>query len=245
MKTTPPKKSKQFKSFKQCMLRCGLTYLCFTGLCFFSSTALIQLLTAPLLKIATGQHALIATSMFAPVIVPIKLALTFGFFVSLPALLYQCYQFVAPGLYSNERQFLQNTCIIGLLLFYLGTLFAYWALLPLFLHQVLAWTPANVHYMPDFSQCIDWIMLLLTLCGLLFQTPLMTFACLYFRIIDPETLAEKRGLLILAIFTLAMLITPPDVIMQTLVAIPLWGLFELGVALYYLQQKKAVQTSPH
>jgi sec-independent protein translocase protein TatC len=240
----PPKKSIDY--LRRAIIHSVCVYIGLVMLCFYGAHTLITLLTHPLIIRSSEPQALIATSMFAPIIVPIKLSLICGFYLSLPFIAYQLYQFIAPGLYQNERLFLKRALGLALILFYLGVLFAYSILTPMFLEQVLLWTPAHVHYLPDLSQCLDWMITLLSLSGLCFQVPLLTFSLLYCRIVRPETLNHYRGWVIVTLFTLAMLMTPPDVIMQILVGLPLWLLFESGVIMYQyhqkIQQKTPAQT---
>jgi len=205
----------------------GVIGVLFLGLFYFANT-LYDWLAAPLLHFLPTGH-LIATQVAAPFLTPMKLSGLCALLLGIPVLLYQVWAFVAPGLYPNERRLWPVLLICSALLFYAGIAFAYFLVLPLVFGFFVQAAPINVAVMTDMSAYLDFVTRLLFGFGMAFEVPIITFVLAHSGIVTVGTLKKQRPYIIIGAFTLGMLLTPPDVFSQTLLALPMWGLFELGV----------------
>ena len=156
----------------------------------------------------------------------------------MPLILYQAWGFIAPGLYSKEKRFALPVLISSVVLFYLGIAFAYFVVLPLLFAFLVTTAPEGVAVMTDISRYLDFIIKLFFAFGLAFEVPVITCLCIASGLVSADSLAEKRPYIIIAAFVFGMLLTPPDIISQTLLAVPMWLLFELGlfISRQYLTQ---------
>jgi sec-independent protein translocase protein TatC len=188
-----------------------------------------QMLAFPLLQHFTKQQGMIAISIPAPFLVPFKAALVVSLFLTMPFLLYQIWTFIAPALYRHERQLVWLLITSSSILFYLGILFAYFIILPIVFKFFIASAPAGVEVKPDINLYFKFIMEMFFAFGFAFEVPVAIVLLVWSGITTPQKLAKKRPYVILAAFILGMLLTPPDVISQILLAVPLWLLFELGL----------------
>lgn len=187
---------------------------------------LYQWLAAPVL--AQGQ-GMIATGPIAPVFVPYKVALLAAFLIALPYVFYQLWSFVAPGLYKHEKRLIVPLLSSSVFLFYLGIAFAYFLLLPMVFKVVQAMTPAGVSAMPDISAYLDFVIMIFIAFGFGFEMPIATILIVSTGMISAEDLGKKRPYIIVGAFVVGMLLTPPDIISQVMLAIPMWLLFEIGL----------------
>lgn len=196
---------------------------------------LYTLLAKPLLKHLPQGGTMIATEVASPFLTPFKLALVLSIFISVPVALYQLWAFVAPGLYKHERKLVFPLMITSTVLFYLGMAFAYYVVFPLMFAFFNATVPDGVAIMTDISKYLDFVLKIFFAFGVAFEVPIATILLVWAGFTTPEALAAKRPYVIVGAFVLGMLLTPPDAISQTLLAIPMWILFELGVffARYY------------
>lgn len=199
--------------------------------CFNCSESLFHGLTAPLLDSLPKDSSLIATQMISTVYMPIKLAFYASAMSSLPFLLYQIWRFTAPGLHRHERRFFRAIMLFMCLLFLAGLFFCYYLVIPMLFHFFVNATPESVQLMPDMALSIDFILYMMMLFGLSFQLPLVCFALVRCRILSFEQLKAYRPYFIVAAFSMGMLLTPPDVLSQLCLAIPLCLLYELAIAL--------------
>jgi sec-independent protein translocase protein TatC len=186
---------------------------------------------APLMAQLPDGNTMIATQVAAPFLTPFKLALIAAVFVSMPFLLYQLWAFVAPGLYKHEKRLATPLLISSILLFYVGVAFAFFVVFPLIFAFLSASTPDGVAMMTDISAYLDFVLALFFAFGIAFEIPIATILLVAAGITTPENLARKRPYVIVGAFVVGMLLTPPDVISQTLLAVPMWLLFELGILL--------------
>lgn len=182
----------------------------------------------PLLDLLPGE-SLIATQVAAPFFIPLKFSLLFSFGIALPWFLYQIWRFISPGLFKKEKQILSVGLLFSIILFYSGIAFAYFWVMPLALQFFVGSAPIGVTVMTDISAYMDFAIKLLLAFGLAFEMPLIVVLLVRTGIVRADQLQKQRGYVIIAAFTLGMLLTPPDVFSQTLLAIPLWLLFELGL----------------
>ncbi len=188
-------------------------------------------LAGPLTAHLPAGSQMIAIDVASPFLAPIKLVLMLAVMVSVPVIAWQLWGFVAPGLYYNERRFAVPLIVSSTLLFYLGCAFAYFAVFPLVFGFFTSTAPAGVAVMTDISRYLDFVLVLLFAFGVAFEVPIATFLVVATGLATVQQLASWRAYIIVGAFTIGMLITPPDVISQTLLALPMWLLFEAGILL--------------
>ncbi len=190
---------------------------------------LYSILAEPLLRHLPEGTSMIATEVASPFLTPFKLTLVLAIFIAVPMLLYQAWAFVAPGLYQDERRMVLPLMVVSTALFYLGIVFAYYLVFPLVFGFFTSVAPDGVAVMTDISKYLDFVLKLFFAFGLAFQVPIATFVLIWTGMTTPESLAHKRPYVIVGAFTIGMLLTPPDVVSQVLLALPMWVLFELGI----------------
>lgn len=190
---------------------------------------LYHLLARPLLAELPEGGTMIATEVASPFLTPFKLALVASIFISMPVVLYHFWGFVAPGLYKHERKLVFPLLITSSLLFYLGMAFAYYVVFPLMFAFFQAVAPEGVAIATDISRYLDFVLKIFFAFGIAFEVPIATILLVWAGVTTPKALAAKRPYVIVGAFVLGMLLTPPDAISQTLLALPMWVLFELGL----------------
>ncbi len=183
---------------------------------------------------------MIATQVASPFLTPFKLALVVAVFIAMPYLLYQLWAFIAPGLYRHEKRLAIPLLASSIVLFYLGMVFAYFVVFPLVFGFFTSVTPEGVQQMPDIAFYLEFILKLFFAFGIAFEIPIATILLVAAGATTPADLARKRPYVIVGVFIAGMLLTPPDVISQTLLAIPMWLLFELGILFSRFFQKGPV-----
>ncbi len=206
----------------------AVVLVAFLGLAPFADR-LYTYLAGPLLRHLPADSTMIAIDVASPFLTPFKLALVVAIFATLPVTLYQVWGFVAPGLYRHEKRLLLPLLVASTLLFYAGAAFAYFVVLPLVFQFMTATAPQGVAVMTDISRYLDFILTLFFAFGVAFEVPIATILLVWSGITTRESLARKRPYVIVAAFVIGMLLTPPDVISQTLLAVPMWILYELGL----------------
>ncbi len=200
---------------------------------------LFTFLAKPLLRFLPAGVELIAVDPASPFFTPLKLTAVLSIFLAMPVILYHFWTFVAPGLYQHEKQLTLPLLIVSVLLFYIGALFAYYIVLPLVFGFMVSTTPEGTTMMPDISKYLDFVLALFFAFGIAFQVPVITVVLVWMDIITPEWLVEKRRHIIVLAFIVGMVLTPPDVISQFLLAVPMWLLFEVGLVFArFLKTKK-------
>ena len=170
-----------------------------------------------------------AIGVVSPVFTPFKLALIAAFFITIPYTLYHAWAFIAPGLYKHEKRLAFPLLISSIFLFYLGMAFAYYVVFPLVFQFTSGFVPEGVDYRPDIASYLDFSIKLFFAFGVAFEVPIATILLVLAGLTTPESLTAKRPYIIVGAFVLGMLLTPPDIISQTLLALPMWILFEAGV----------------
>lgn len=200
----------------------------FLGLYYFAND-FYHILSEPLRKFLPPGSTMIATDVASPFLAPLKLTLVLALFVSIPYVLYQAWSFIAPGLYRHEKRFALPMLFSSVLLFYAGALFAYLVVFPLVFAFLTGAAPEGVTVMTDISSYLNFVLKLFLAFGLAFQIPIATLLMIKTGMTSVASLKEKRPYVIVGCFVIGMLLTPPDVISQTLLAIPMWLLFEVGV----------------
>ncbi len=190
---------------------------------------LYAMLAEPLLETMPEGTSMIATEVASPFLTPFKFTMVLAVFVGMPAVLYQVWGFIAPGLYDHEKKMMMPLLVASSLLFYAGVLFAYFVVFPLIFAFLVAVAPEGVAVMTDISRYLDFVLKLFFAFGFAFEVPVATILLVWSGAVEPDQLAAKRPYIIVAAFVLGMLLTPPDIISQTLLALPMWMLFEVGV----------------
>nr|VFK12980.1 MAG: sec-independent protein translocase protein TatC [Candidatus Kentron sp. LFY] len=208
---------------------------------------LYEWLSAPLLKYLPQGTSMIATEVASPFFAPFKLAIVTAIFITMPVIVYQLWAFVAPGLYKKEKKLAYPLMITSTVLFYLGAAFAYFAVFPLVFGFFTSVAPEGVEVATDISKYLDFVLKLFFAFGLAFEVPVATILLVSGGFTTPEALVSKRPYVIVVAFIIGMLLTPPDVISQTLLALPMWILFELGVffsRMYTVGKEKPSKAPP-
>ena len=200
------------------------------------ANALYEILAAPLMSALPEGNSMISTQPHGPFFVPFKFAFAFAVAVAMPYLLYQLWSFVAPGLYIHEKRLAVPILVSSSVLFYLGILFAYFAVFPLIFAFFTSSAPEGVAVMTDINLYLSFVLKLFFAFGLAFEVPVATVLLVKVGATTPESLAAKRPYIIVGAFAVGMLMTPPDIFSQTLLAIPVWILFEAG--LYFSRMVK-------
>ena len=200
----------------------------FAGLFPFAQT-LYTLISEPLRRFLPPGASMIATSVTSPFLTPFKLTAMCALFVAMPVLLHQAWGFIAPGLYRHERRVALPLLASSILLFYAGMAFAFFLVFPMMFGFFASVTPEGVAMMTDISQYLDFIMALFLAFGLAFEIPVATFIVVWAGLADVATLRRSRPYVIVGCFAVGMILTPPDVFSQTMLAVPMWLLFEVGL----------------
>lgn len=212
----------------------------FLPLAFFAND-LYALLAMPLLAHMPQGTSMIATEVASPFLTPFKFALVLAVFLGMPVILYHFWAFIAPGLYAHERKMMLPLLAGSTALFYGGVVFAYYVVFPLIFGFFLSVAPEGVAVMTDISKYLDFVLKIFFAFGLAFEVPIVTIVLVWAGATTPEQLVTKRPYVIVGAFVLGMLFTPPDLISQTLLAIPMWLLFEVGVVLSRMVAKRKVE----
>jgi sec-independent protein translocase protein TatC len=181
---------------------------------------------------------MIATAVTTPFFVPMKVAMMAAFIISLPHTLYQAWAFVAPGLYPNEKKLMLPTIVFASLLFLLGMTFAYFVVFPVVFGFVVSSAPEGVAVMTDISEYLDFVMTLFLAFGFAFEVPIAVVLSVNFGWVTIAQLKEARGYVVVGAFVLGAIFTPPDIISQIMLAVPLWLLFEVGLLVARYRQPK-------
>ena len=203
-----------------------------------------QIFTAvadPLMAKLPEGSTMIATQVASPFLTPFKTTLFVALFFAMPVVIYQVWAFVAPGLYRREKKFAVPLMVSSIVLFYCGIAFAYWVVFPLMFAFFTSVTPEGVAMMTDISSYLDFILTIFFAFGLAFEVPIATVMLVASGLTSAQSLRKKRPYIFLGAFVLGMLLTPPDVISQTLLAVPIYLLYEAGIfmARFVIDDKKA------
>lgn len=202
--------------------------LVFVALSPFSNP-IYSMLAGPLTRHMPAQSSMIAIDVLSPFLTPLKFTLVLAVFITIPWILYQVWAFIAPGLYQKEKRLALPVLISSTLLFYCGMAFAYFVIMPIFFAFITSTAPEGVAVMTDINRYLDFVMTIFFAFGVAFEVPVATVILVLIGIVTPEAMAAKRPYIIVGAFVVGMLLTPPDVISQTLLAVPMWLLFEIGI----------------
>jgi sec-independent protein translocase protein TatC len=211
----------------------------FLALAYFAQD-IYQLVSEPLMSVMPEGSQMIATDVASPFFAPFKLTLVVAFFIAIPYVLYQIWAFVAPGLYQNEKKLVAPLMFSSSLLFYCGIAFSYFVIFPLAFPFFIGVAPEGVVVSTDISSYLNFVLKLFFAFGVSFQIPIAIILLCWTGFTTPASLREKRPYVFVGVFVVGMLMTPPDPISQTLLAVPMWLLFELGVMIGGLYAKSNV-----
>ncbi|HEC75594.1 MAG TPA: twin-arginine translocase subunit TatC [Methylophaga aminisulfidivorans] len=208
----------------------GVLVVLVIALCLLPfSNDLYHFLSKPLLDHLPSTSTMIATEVASPFLTPFKLTLSTAIMLAIPVLLYQVWSFIAPGLYSHEKKLVFPLMFASTFLFILGVVFAYFVVFPLIFAFLTQAAPEGVAVMTDISSYLDFVLKLFFAFGIAFEVPIATVLLVWSGATTIDALKEKRPYIIVGAFVIGMLLTPPDVISQTLLALPIWLLFEIGL----------------
>lgn len=209
----------------------------------FKANEIYAYLAGPLTQhMPPGAH-MIAIGVASPFLAPLKLTLVAAVFVSVPFLLYQAWAFIAPGLYKHEKRLALPLLVASILLFYSGVAFAYFAVFPLIFQFMILTAPPGVAVMTDINQYMDFVLTLFVAFGVSFQVPIATILLVASGLVDRAAIVDKRPYAIVMAFVIGAVLTPPEVISQTLLAVPIWLLFELGLLFSRFFIPKVIEAS--
>lgn len=186
-------------------------------------------LALPLIRHLPQGGTMIATEVASPFLTPLKLAFFVALIIAIPVVLYQLWAFVAPGLYRNEKRLAVPILVSAVILFYIGCTFAYFLVLPAVFTFMTAVAPAGVSVMPDIGRYLDFVLMLFLAFGLCFEVPVVLVILVALGVVSTEQLAQSRRYAIVGSFAIAAVLTPPDVLSQTMLAIPMCLLYEVGI----------------
>lgn len=194
------------------------------------SRKIFSLVSEPLREVLPG-NAMIATAVASPLLTPFKLTFFTALFIAMPVVLYQVWAFVAPGLYRKEKRFAIPLLASSIVLFYLGIAFAYFVVFPLMFSFFTSIAPEGVEVQTDIAQFLDFVTTIVFAFGLAFEVPIATVLIVWTGLVSIEKLRSARAYVFLGAFVVGMFLTPPDVISQTLLAVPVYLLYELGIVM--------------
>ena len=206
---------------------------------------LYNFLSAPLVAQLPQGGTMIAIDVASPFLAPFKLVLLLAVTLSIPVLVYQFWAFVAPGLYRQEKRLAMPILLSSTLLFYLGMIFAYYVVFPLMFGFFNSVAPEGISVMTDINRYLDFVIKIFIAFGIAFEVPIVTLMLVKTGVTTTESLIRKRPYIIVAAFVAGMILTPPDIISQVLLAIPVWLLFELGIFISkFISSDKMQDTVP-
>lgn len=211
------------------LLNCIIAvFVIFLALIYFAND-IYQLIAAPLIRQMPVGASMIATDVASPFFTPIKLTVIVSVFFAVPVILYQVWAFIAPALYRHERKLVMPLLFSSSLLFYVGVAFAYFIVFPLAFGFFAKTAPQGVQIATDISNYLDFVMAIFLAFGVAFEVPIAIVLLCWTGLTTPDDLRKKRPYILVGAFVVGMLLTPPDVFSQTLLAIPMYCLFEVGV----------------
>jgi len=203
------------------------------------SNELYLIVSKPLEMLLPEGSTMIATGVASPFLVPFKLTLVTAVFITIPFLLHQAWGFIAPGLYKHEKGFAIPLLLSSIVLFYAGLCFAYFVVLPLVFGFFTSVGPDGVNFLPDINNILNFILKMFFAFGIAFEIPIATILMVMTGITTVKSLSEKRPYIFVACFVVGMFVTPPDVISQTILAVPMYLLFEVGILFGRLVEKRS------
>lgn len=240
-KTEMPLLSHLLELRKRLMIAVMTIVVLFIALISFANDIYLMLVK-PLMKQLPANSEMVATGLIDPFFTPFKLVLIVSFFLAVPVILHQLWSYVAPGLYKKERKYGAPILVSSIALFYLGIVFCYFVVFPLMFQFFPSVVPEGIRYIPDMTNSLNIMIKLFFAFGLAFEVPIFTVVAVFSGATTVAKLKQNRAYVIVAAFAIGMLLTPPDMISQTLLAIPMWLLFELGLLFAQWFHPKALES---
>ncbi len=213
---------------RRALLRSVIAVLIFFLALFPFADGIYTFIAAPIMQAIPGSN-LIAIGVISPFLTPLKMSLFLAIYLAMPYLLYQLWMFTAPALYRHEKKLIMPLVISSTILFYTGLLFSFYAVFPVIFNFLSSVGPESVDFAPDIQYYLDFILKVSFAFGVAFEVPVATILLIMFGVTTAERLKKNRAYIIIGSFALGMVLTPPDVISQVLIAIPIWLLFEVGL----------------
>jgi len=213
---------------RSALLRSVIAIVVFFAILFPFADDIYTFIAAPIVQAIPGSN-LIAIGVISPFLTPLKMSLILAIYIAMPYLLYQLWSFTAPALYRHEKKLVMPLVISSTILFYIGLLFSFYIVFPVIFTFLSNVGPASVDFAPDIQYYLDFILKVSFAFGVAFEVPIATILMIMFGATTAERLKKNRAYVIIGSFALGMILTPPDVISQVLIAIPIWLLFELGL----------------
>ena len=213
---------------RRALLRSVIAILVFFLILFPFADDIYNFIAAPIVQAIPGSN-LIAIGVISPFLTPLKMSLFLAIYIAMPYLLYQLWSFTAPALYRQEKKLILPLVISSTILFYIGLLFSFYIVFPVIFTFLSSVGPASVDFAPDIQYYLDFILKVSFAFGVAFEVPIATILLIMFGATTAERLKKNRAYIIIGSFALGMILTPPDVISQILIAIPIWLLFEVGL----------------
>lgn len=217
----------------------------FLGLIYFANT-IYQFVSEPLRRFLPDGATMIATEVASPFLAPFKLTLVVSTLLAMPYVLSQAWGFIAPGLYKHEKRLAVPLLVSSVVLFYAGVAFAFYVVCPLVFGFFTSVSPEGVQVMTDINAYLDFVLTMFFAFGFAFEIPVATVLMVWAGITTPQALTEKRAYVVVGCFIAGMLLTPPDVFSQTMLALPMWFLFEVGILFSrWLIREREQQSASH
>lgn len=224
-----PQTIQQLIELRKRLIFCTIGFILILAGLFPFSNQIYQLLAIPASKYLPSTTHLVALEVTAPFFVPLRLTAMVAFILSLPNTIYQIWQFIAPGLYKPERKLLISVIISSFTLFILGITFCYFLVLPALFHFISNFKSSQITLLADIDKYLSLVLSLFMIFGIAFETPVLVFLLIKFGILKLQTATKIRKYIFVGCFIVAAIVTPPDVLSQTMLALPLYLLYELGI----------------
>ena len=213
------------------IIRCLIAVFIIFLFLFPFANEIYEFISLPLRDLLPEGASMIATEVASPFLTPFKLSMLLSLYLAMPYVLFQIWRFIAPGMYLSEQRIAIPILSSSIILFYAGTAFAYFAVFPLVFTFFTSVAPDGIEIMTDINRYLDFVLKLFFAFGVAFEIPIVAIILIVTGVTTAENLASKRPFILVGCFVIGMLLTPPDVISQSLLAIPMWILFELGIFL--------------
>ena len=213
---------------RRSLLRSVIAIVVFFVVLFPFADEIYNFIAAPIVQAIPGSN-LIAIGVISPFLTPLKMSLIIAIYIAMPYLLYQLWMFIAPALYRHEKRLVLPLVVSSTLLFYAGLVFSFYIVFPVIFGFLAGVGPDSVNFAPDIQYYLDFILKVSFAFGVAFEVPVVTILLIIFGVTTPQKLKKNRSYIIVGSFVIGMILTPPDVISQFLIAIPIWLLFEAGL----------------
>jgi sec-independent protein translocase protein TatC len=223
----------------RCVIAVGIAFVP----CMSFSNQIFSYVAQPLMEKLPHGNSLIATGVMSPFTTPFKLSFFVALLIAMPFVLYQLWAFVAPGLYRHEKRFAVPLLASSIVLFYVGIAFAYFFVFPVMFQFFAATTPRGVSMMPDINTYLDFVLRMFFAFGVAFEVPIAVVLLVITGIISIDKLKANRGYVLIGVFIIAALVTPPDAISQCIMAIPMYALYEGGIVMARVLQRSRTPAS--